>query len=1054
MHSRCTREVRDDYKMRSLLASLLLALCHGATGAPQHPKLVVSDPDASCDVPAAAAALEDRSLTVNGLKPGTIYLLEIQESGIDILIDEAPPNPDARRAHGQINSEPVGYALEPVERKADGSGRIRLDVDFGKRFSWAHLDIAIRCVGLPDASVDPQVRARIDIAQALAVVHSGADQDTARAALSALISIQIALLDRSTAADRSWLLFQLGSLAQHGGFSAAEQFWFAQAAQHSESMGDKRGEVRALRMVASAKLRTGQADADAAFADVQDRALRLDMPDLLASVSFSRCILKRVAGDAAGAALCYDESAEDFRALGDVMGESTAARSKATALLYLGRYDEAQESVDRALILAESIANQDLIVRARIVLAQLARWSGDFERSLGLLQSAYSIEQQTGQQNDLAKLERIIANTYELADEPARAEHYYLASLARTSAKGNELVNLDTTIDFASMLSRSGQLQRALDALNPALAQARGKVSAMVLADAALLQAATLLALSRRDEAMASLQAGEDGLESLHWRQKIRWQALQLRLGANEDAGTARAALSSAVARALVSGDLTLAMDAAEVLVELRIDDGNIEAGLQLARDIVRRGITTASRVRSPSLRNSLLSRLKWFAAVPMVTLPADSFDSAPGLTALAHLEALRAVEQSPFFGSGSDNATLELERVLASERRNDDSPSPERESLILAITSEDARRETPPGPQAESRSTAALFPDPVLTLTKDESLIYVVLSGPQPGVLTFSGSVARWRAGLDALALGKAVRQLESRLRAGHSDREEIQVAVSQGATALDWDQLLPAGTKRLYVVADGDLAVFPWGLLPTPWRPDEPIVESVELVSLQSLRAEESAMPGSLNIIAATSPVGTQLDSLANSDAEVASVRMSWAMLAPEATVGRSRAAMLDALARENSLIHVVAHGVADRGLLEDSGLWLTGEDGEPEFVSAFRLRRSNVNAALVVLGACESGVSRANRSLGIGGVAGSLVDAGSAAVVATRWPVSDRVAAEFAKSFHARLAADPSSPEMALAESVRALRRSPFARHPNHWAGWFLLRAGRESSESAGQ
>ena len=120
--------------------------------------------------------------------------------------------------------------------------------------------------------------------------------------------------------------------------------------------------------------------------------------------------------------------------------------------------------------------------------------------------------------------------------------------------------------------------------------------------------------------------------------------------------------------------------------------------------------------------------------------------------------------------------------------------------------------------------------------------------------------------------------------------------------------------------------------------------------------------------------------------------------------------------------SLVHFVCHGSDDPGGiqtidLEDDKLSSNGVLGMEGVAAAFADKHP-----FVFLNACE--VGRPSPALvGLGGFADSFIQIGASAVLAALWSVDDTVAHEVAKTFYARVKAQPAVP---FAEILRDIRR----------------------------
>ncbi|MCP4537503.1 MAG: CHAT domain-containing protein [Chloroflexi bacterium] len=142
---------------------------------------------------------------------------------------------------------------------------------------------------------------------------------------------------------------------------------------------------------------------------------------------------------------------------------------------------------------------------------------------------------------------------------------------------------------------------------------------------------------------------------------------------------------------------------------------------------------------------------------------------------------------------------------------------------------------------------------------------------------------------------------------------------------------------------------------------------------------------------------------------------------------------------LTSKAALIHLAAHAVfrGDKPLF--SRVELT--DGHVETLDVLRLR---LNAALVVLSACETGLGllRGGEYLGL---ARAFLIAGAQSVLASHWAVDDAATAELVSDFYRHLATGEQPAQALRSAQLAALSSAiPHHRHPYYWASFFLLGA----------
>ncbi len=148
----------------------------------------------------------------------------------------------------------------------------------------------------------------------------------------------------------------------------------------------------------------------------------------------------------------------------------------------------------------------------------------------------------------------------------------------------------------------------------------------------------------------------------------------------------------------------------------------------------------------------------------------------------------------------------------------------------------------------------------------------------------------------------------------------------------------------------------------------------------------------------------------------------------LGEEATEERAKG-----LARTTDIVHFAAHGYLDDRFPLNSAVVLTIPEGFPEdrdngLLQAWEIfERVRVDADLVVLSACESGLGEERGGEGLIGLTRAFQYAGARTVAATLWNVADEVTAELMVRFYRHLR-DGKSKDAALREAQIELIRDP--------------------------
>ncbi|HZF38060.1 MAG TPA: CHAT domain-containing protein, partial [Blastocatellia bacterium] len=311
--------------------------------------------------------------------------------------------------------------------------------------------------------------------------------------------------------------------------------------------------------------------------------------------------------------------------------------------------------------------------------------------------------------------------------------------------------------------------------------------------------------------------------------------------------------------------------------------------------------------------------------------------------------------------------------------------------------------------------------------------------------------------------------------------------------------------GGKRLVVVAPGALAYLPFAALPAPEdkkRPAgdyEPLIAKHEVVSVPSAsvlsvirREMEGRQRATKSVAVLADPVFEESDPrLASAkngnssgetpaapaaDAELSELtRAIRTMDFPDARAGFTRLAFSRreaesiialtpggtglkatdfsasralAMSRELSqyrILHFATHGLLNSERPELSGLVfsLIDQEGKPQdgFLRLHEIYNLQLNADLIVLSACETGLGKEIKGEGLIGLTRGFMYAGAPRVVASLWSVDDLATAELMKLFYQRMLKDGLPAGAALRAAQLELSREKRWASPYFWAGFVL-------------
>jgi CHAT domain-containing protein len=339
-----------------------------------------------------------------------------------------------------------------------------------------------------------------------------------------------------------------------------------------------------------------------------------------------------------------------------------------------------------------------------------------------------------------------------------------------------------------------------------------------------------------------------------------------------------------------------------------------------------------------------------------------------------------------------------------------------------------------------------------------------------------------------------------EARRRARVEQADDQCVAAAAALSRALFGAVAPAlGKKRLVVVSEGALQLIPFGALPAPVTGGRPLGLDHEIVSLPSasvlsaLRHEIAGRaPAPLTLAVLADPVFSSDDPRVRHTADGANsfdstevrgpdrVRVSagdvdkavevktglglsrllgtrWegqqiASLIPERErllaldFSASKARALSAELKQYRIIHFATHAFINDTDPAASYVALSqvDEQGRPldGSLSLHDIYQLRLNADLVVLSACKTGLGHDVRGEGIRGLAGGFMRAHVPRVVVSLWPVNDRVTAEFMVRFYRlMLGGRGLSAPAALKEVQAEMLRDKRWQSPYFWAPFVI-------------
>jgi CHAT domain-containing protein len=156
-------------------------------------------------------------------------------------------------------------------------------------------------------------------------------------------------------------------------------------------------------------------------------------------------------------------------------------------------------------------------------------------------------------------------------------------------------------------------------------------------------------------------------------------------------------------------------------------------------------------------------------------------------------------------------------------------------------------------------------------------------------------------------------------------------------------------------------------------------------------------------------------------------------------------SRASATDPALSGYQIIHFATHGFIDGDHPHLSGLILSlfNEQGQAEdgFLRLQDIYNLRLNAQLVILSACQSGLGKLSKAEGLIGLTRGFMYAGASRVMSSLWRVDDAATAELMQRVYQGIFTEHLSPAAALRRAQLALWSDPHWTFPFYWAPFVI-------------
>jgi CHAT domain-containing protein len=249
-----------------------------------------------------------------------------------------------------------------------------------------------------------------------------------------------------------------------------------------------------------------------------------------------------------------------------------------------------------------------------------------------------------------------------------------------------------------------------------------------------------------------------------------------------------------------------------------------------------------------------------------------------------------------------------------------------------------------------------------------------------------------------------------------------------------------------RLLIVPHRELHYLPFAALLEPGPSRQFLVQRYEIATIPSaavwLHIGARPRRTDRNNLLALAP---RLSDLPGTRAEVRAIAGLYGGDAEVVVGSLATRELLVTAARGRSIVHLASRGVLNRHNPAFSYIALAPDDRSDGRLEVHDVARLSIDARLVVLSACQTGLG-SGRLADVPpgddwvGLVQAFQAAGARSVLATLWPVSDRATAELMKRFYVALR-EGESESGALAVAQRGALADANTRAPFYWAGFVL-------------
>lgn len=1055
-----------------LLASLLLGACWIAIAQPEK-QLARQQEAAAAKSDAAqerARVLESGQSVARELGGGEVHAYRItlaggqfmhivvEQQGIDVVVKVLDPN---GRQVAQVDSPNGTQGPEPVYLVAEAQGSYRLEVySLEKAAPRGHYELIVREVRAATAQDRSQVAAQKAYAEGLEAFSQG----TKESLLAALKKYQEALPHYRAAGNRQGeanTLNSIGDAYADSGENRKALEYYNLALPIWKTLGDRKAEAITLNNIATVYNSTGEKlqaldyynqslPPTRAVGDRRGEAITLNNIGLVydalgekqKALDYFNIVLplRKALSDRRGEAItlnniglvyeslgenrkaleCYDLALPLLKAVGDRRGEAITLSNAGKVYYLLNEQQKALEYLNQALLLHKAVGNRVGEANTLNHIGRIHISRGEKQKGLEYYNLALPLWKAVDDRRGEASTLNYIGDAFASSGENRKALEYYNLALPLLKGVGDRRGEANTLRNIAYVERNMGNLSLALDTINSAL---------------------PLIEFIRTNVGSQDLRASY--FATVHDYYELFIDILMRSHALNPAQGYDAIALQAserARARSLI-----------ELLTEARAD--------------IRQGVDPRLSERERNLQQQLNAKVEYQfrllsakhteeqAAAVAREIDALTSDlqqvqarlriSSPAYAALTQPQpfSLQQIQRQVL-----DPDTLMLEYSLGEERSYlwlvsqtslNSFTLPKRseiEAAAFAVTRVLTEGGTPEEFDSRAAALSNMLLAPVapylgrkrLVIVADGALQYVPFAAlPQPLAR------GRFRAS-PPLMVSHEIINLPSASTLAMLRRQVAGRRPAAKRLAVLADPVFTTDDARVTTIAQGGKAAPAVSMATAPAR---------GRVQQENERAAEAARSLGLK------RDGIDLSRLPFSRYEaerlLALVPRGEALAALDFAASQNTAMSADL--RQYRIVHFATHGYLNPERPDLSGLVLSlvDQQGAPQdgFLSLTEIYNLRLDAELVVLSGCQTGLGKPVSGEGLVGLTRGFMYAGSPRVVASLWAVEDRATAELMARFYTAMLKRGLRPAAALRAAQLSMWSEARLSDPHKWAGFIF-------------